>query len=270
MLSIGNFSKITKVSTNALRYYDEIGLLKPAHVNHDNGYRYYDTSQLETMLLISKLKSCCLSLEEISEILAHPDDNVLLSSLLREKRQAAKKQLHHLTFTIGQMDHIISNSERGIHIMSYLDNIEVQLKEIQPQTILFIRRKMSTQDYGPCLAELYQTIEKEKLTVTGAPITVFHHDYEEEFNPDCYDNEVAIPVKETITGTRPLPGGLCVTATLHGPYTELPSVYTKLQQWIDKENYEASSDAYEVYVTNPHTTAPCENITEVYIPITRK
>jgi len=270
MLSIGNFSKITKVSTNALRYYDEIGLLKPAHVNNDNGYRYYDTSQLETMLLISKLKSCQLSLEEISNILANPDDSVLLSSLLREKRQAAGTQLHHLAFTIGQMDHIISNLERGIPIMSYLDNIEVQLKETKPQTILFIRQQMSTQDYGPCLAELYQTIEKEKLTVTGAPITVFHHNYEEEFNPDCYDNEVAIPVKEAANGTRQLPGGLCAMVTLHGPYTELPSVYTKLQQWIDKENYEASSDVYEIYLTNPHTTAPEENITEVYIPVIPK
>lgn len=268
MLSIGTFAKITKVTTNALRYYDEIGLLKPSHVNDDNGYRYYDTSQLETMLLISKLKACHLSLEEISDILQYPDDSGLLSGLIKEKRRAAQKQLHFLIRTIDQMDQTISNLERGIHIMSYLDNIEVKLKETKPQTILFIRKKMSTQDYGLYLSQLQQAIEKEKLTVTGSPITVFHH--EEEFDPECYDNEIAIPVKEAVAGTRQLPGGLCVMATLHGPYTELSSVYTKLQQWVDKENYVPSSEAYEVYLTNPHTTAPDENVTEIYFPVKHK
>ena len=267
MLTIGQFSKITKITTNALRYYDEIGLLKPALVNDDNGYRYYDTSQLETMLLISKLKSCHLSLEEIAEILRQPDDTRLLSTLIRQKREAAGTQMHHLAFSINQMNHIITNLERGIHIMSYLDNIQVQLIETKPQTILYIRKQMSTQDYGTYLAELYQRIQQDKLTVTGAPITIFHHNYEEEFNPECYDNEIAIPVKEAVSGTRELPGGPCAMVTLHGPYTELPSVYTKLQQWIDKEHYEASSDAYEIYITNPHEVAPEENITEVYLPV---
>ena len=60
MLSIGAFSKISNVTTKTLRYYDEIGLIKPVYVNDENGYRYYSTSQLETVLLIGKLKWYCL------------------------------------------------------------------------------------------------------------------------------------------------------------------------------------------------------------------
>ena len=69
MLSIGEFSKICLVTTKTLRYYDEIGLVKPVHISNDTGYRYYDISQLSTMILINRLKSYELSLEEIAEII---------------------------------------------------------------------------------------------------------------------------------------------------------------------------------------------------------
>lgn len=264
MLSIGAFSRISKVTVNALRYYDEIGLLKPVHVNGETGYRYYDTAQLRTVLLISKLKAYHLSLEEIAEVLREPENSGLLH-LLEQKRLKIRQDIHLLDFTLQQIDRDILHLERGNSIMSNLDKIEVTLKETQPQTILFVRKEMSTKDYGLYLAQLYQRIEQQKLTVTGAPITIFHH--EGEFNPDCYDNEIAIPVKETAEGTRQLPGGLCAMVTLNGPYTELPAVYTKLQQWIEKEKYKPVSAAYEIYLTDPHITPAEENITEVYLPV---
>lgn len=265
MLSIGLFSKISKVTTNTLRYYDEIGLIKPAHVDSSNGYRYYDAAQLRTILLVNKLKSYQLSLEEISTILKEPEDDRLLTSLLKQKQQVLRQTLHHLTYTLTQLEQDILHLERGIHPMSYLDQIEIQMKEIAPQHILFIRKKMSTKDTALYIAQLYQQIKQENLTITGAPITIFHH--EEEFDPDCYDNEVAIPVKEAAAGTRQLPGGLCAMATLHGPYTELASVYAKLQQWVEKEKYQLVAPPYEVYLTDPSITAPEENITEIYLPI---
>ena len=48
MLSIGEFSKICKVSTKTLRYYAEIGLILPSEIDPKNGYRYYAIEQLET------------------------------------------------------------------------------------------------------------------------------------------------------------------------------------------------------------------------------
>ena len=55
MLSIGEFSKICQVSAKTLRYYDEIGLLRPEEINPENGYRYYRVEQLERMLFINRL-----------------------------------------------------------------------------------------------------------------------------------------------------------------------------------------------------------------------
>ena len=57
MLSIGEFSKICKVSTKTLRYYDEMGLLEPYEINYETGYRYYSINQLEIILFIKRLKS---------------------------------------------------------------------------------------------------------------------------------------------------------------------------------------------------------------------
>lgn len=264
MLSIGAFSGLCKVSANTLRYYDEIGLLKPAAVNKENGYRYYETDQLQTVLLISRLKAYRLTLEEIAEVLQHPDPGGLLM-VLRRKRHEMGQQLYQLSSTLNRMDQDIVTLERGRHIMAYMDQIEVRLQETEPRNVLFIRRMMSTRDYGVCLAELYQTIQREKLTVTGAPMTVYH--IEESFDPDCYDNEIAIPVLEAAQGTRILPGGPCAAVRLEGPYTELPSVYAKLQQWIEQEGYERDVEAYEMYLTDPNTTEPDKNITEVCVPV---
>lgn len=69
MLSIGEFSKICKVSTKTLRYYAEIGLLLSNEINPENGYRYYSIRQLEKMLFISRLKSYNFSLDHIKRIL---------------------------------------------------------------------------------------------------------------------------------------------------------------------------------------------------------
>ena len=69
MLSIGEFSKICGVSQKTLRYYDEIGLIKPNEINPKNNYRYYSINQREKMLFIMKLKSYSFSLDEIKELI---------------------------------------------------------------------------------------------------------------------------------------------------------------------------------------------------------
>jgi DNA-binding transcriptional MerR regulator len=73
MLKIGDFSKLARVTIKALRYYDELGLLKPVKVDEFTGYRYYETSQLTQLHRIVAMKDMGLSLEEIARLLK---DNV--------------------------------------------------------------------------------------------------------------------------------------------------------------------------------------------------
>jgi len=68
-MSIGEFARRSQLSAKALRLYDELGLLPPARVDEDSGYRFYEAGQLERARLIAALRQLCLSLAEINELL---------------------------------------------------------------------------------------------------------------------------------------------------------------------------------------------------------
>jgi DNA-binding transcriptional MerR regulator len=65
MLTIGRFADATGLTAKALRHYDEIGLLVPARVDPDDGYRYYDATQIEDAVTIRRLRALELPLDEI-------------------------------------------------------------------------------------------------------------------------------------------------------------------------------------------------------------
>ncbi|MGH9694150.1 MAG: MerR family transcriptional regulator, partial [Bryobacteraceae bacterium] len=67
MLKIGDFSSLAQVSIKTLRYYDERGLLSPAHVDPETGYRYYSASQLSRLHRILALKDFGFSRSRISD-----------------------------------------------------------------------------------------------------------------------------------------------------------------------------------------------------------
>ena len=128
MLSIGEFSSICRVSTKTLRYYDEIGLLTPSEINPQNGYRYYAIEQMETLLFINRLKTYSFSLDEIKEII-HSDmlqDGSICHVLLRKKEEI-EKRIHETGIMLEQLNGDIFNLQQGKSIMSYMNDIDVQL-----------------------------------------------------------------------------------------------------------------------------------------------
>jgi DNA-binding transcriptional MerR regulator/effector-binding domain-containing protein len=275
LLSIGEFSKICEVSTKTLRYYDEIGLIHPDQINPENGYRYYSISQLKTMLYINRLKSYHFSLEEIKEILLEGEADQSEEKLrfaLHRKRREIQEKLNAYEYTLKQMNQDILNLEQGIHLMSYLDDIEVQLVETGTMNILYLRQMMSSDDYalgyGRYYSRLYEKIAREKLTLVGTPMTIYHSP---EFNPAGNDTEFALPIKEDVKGTRDLCGGLCARSVLKGAYSNLTSVYAKLREWVENEGYALTQSPYEVYVTDPYQALTAEElVTEVYFPVMKK
>lgn len=75
--SIGEISKIVKISTDTLRYYDDINLLKPIMISKQTGYRYYSNSQVTILLKILELKQYGFSLNEIKDILSFNDEPIV-------------------------------------------------------------------------------------------------------------------------------------------------------------------------------------------------
>ncbi|CAL9317412.1 hypothetical protein SUDANB51_02549 [Streptomyces sp. enrichment culture] len=70
MLTIGAFAKACRLSPKALRLYDELGLLRPARVDPDTGYRYYAVAQLERARLVAWLRRLGMPLAEIRRTVA--------------------------------------------------------------------------------------------------------------------------------------------------------------------------------------------------------
>src|SRR5829696_9128903 len=65
MFKIGEFSRLAQVPVPTLRYYDQVGLLKPVEVDRFTGYRYYSVTQLPRLNRILALKGLGFSLEQI-------------------------------------------------------------------------------------------------------------------------------------------------------------------------------------------------------------
>jgi effector-binding domain-containing protein/soluble cytochrome b562 len=248
--------------------------MKPDEINPENGYRFYSISQLKKMLLINRFKSYHFSLEEIRTILDFEADQSeeKLHSVLSDKRKEIQDRRDAFDYTLEQMDRDLLNLERGVTILSYLDDIKVELVETQPLNILSLRRMMSREDYaegyGRYFGMLYERIASEKLTMLGTPMTIY---FSPEYDPSGNDTEFAIPVLEKAKGTRELQGGLCARSVLKGPYSELTSVYARLREWVELENYEMVNPPFEIYVTQPgEASALGYMVTEVYFPVKKK
>jgi DNA-binding transcriptional MerR regulator len=104
MLSIGRFADATGLTVKALHHYDEIGLLVPARVDPDNGYRYYDTAQVEDAVAIRRLRALELPLDEIASLL-HADGDALRDRLAAHGYRVAAevRDKHSLLIELGAL-----------------------------------------------------------------------------------------------------------------------------------------------------------------------
>src|SRR6056297_1406547 len=133
MYQIGEFSKINRITIKTLRYYDRVGLLKPAFVDDNNGYRYYTSEQLPIIHKIIALRQMDFSINEILDLLTGEDDNLifktkkekLLNDIQEKKlRRLNLKRLKRLTklpvFFIGVLITILER-----HMLIYLNGLKI-------------------------------------------------------------------------------------------------------------------------------------------------
>ena len=265
MLSIGEFSKICHVTTRTLRHYDDIDLIKPVKINEENNYRFYEVKQVRIMLLINRLKSYNFSLDEIKEILIR-NDLEYTKEKIKEKEEEIKEILNKYKNVEKSIKLDLLNLEKGYDIMSFIENIEVKIINVEDMNILSSRQIMKVEDYGKYIGKLFEIVAKNKLTIAGAPMSIY---YDDEFNPEENDTEVALPVTESNEFTKVLEGGAFAMTVVKGPYSEkLPEGFTKMVEYIENSDYEICGHPYEKYIKGPMDGG--EIITEIYFPIKKK
>lgn len=266
MLTIGEFSKISRVSAKTLRYYDQIGLLKPGFVSRDTGYRYYEISQLQSMLLIARLKQYCFSLPEIAAYMSSRDEGFLLQ-VIQSKKCELSSQILDQQRIIAQMEKDIEKIERCENFMQ--TNYNIKTVDFKPINIYSVRKKIALSEFDSIFGELYSGISKNQLTPCGPCFTIY---YDEEFNRECTDVEVASIVSDGESEiVKRFDPGFCCFATRIGPYDDFSPCYAALAEWIDREGYVISGPAIELYAKGcQDNVKPEEFVTEIYFPIKKK
>lgn len=89
-MTIKEFSKLCNCTTQTLRYYDSINLLKPAKVDRFTGYRYYESVQALDYVKIKNLQDAMFSIDEIKEILGQEDFDIVKALEVKIAEQKAK------------------------------------------------------------------------------------------------------------------------------------------------------------------------------------
>jgi DNA-binding transcriptional MerR regulator len=89
LMSIGRFARLTGLSVKALRHYDELGLLRPAAVDPETGYRSYSSAQLARAEAIRMLRRLELPLDDVAALVATDDPATVRRVLLDHQRRTA-------------------------------------------------------------------------------------------------------------------------------------------------------------------------------------
>jgi DNA-binding transcriptional MerR regulator len=72
-MTIGDFSRATRLSAKALRFYHQQGILRPAEINPDNGYRWYDVDQIVDAQVVRQLRALEVPVDTVRELLGTED-----------------------------------------------------------------------------------------------------------------------------------------------------------------------------------------------------
>ncbi len=104
-LSIGEVAKLKGVSVKSLRYYGELGILPPAYINKETGYRYYTMKQL----IIVDLICFCVGLDiPLKNFHSYIKENSTLDveKIIYDGQAVAKLKIENLRIALGKLDSI--------------------------------------------------------------------------------------------------------------------------------------------------------------------
>jgi DNA-binding transcriptional MerR regulator len=110
LMPIGRFSRVTGLTVKALRHYDELGLLPPAAVDPETGYRSYSAAQVGRAEWIRTLRLLELPLDDIATILATEDAATLKRLLVDHQRRTRVRQAE-LGWILQRLQPLIEGKE---------------------------------------------------------------------------------------------------------------------------------------------------------------
>ncbi|MEN6347895.1 MAG: MerR family transcriptional regulator [Syntrophomonas sp.] len=268
MYTIGQFSRICRVTTKALRHYEKMGLLIPAHVDDYNQYRYYSREQVDAVKGILFMKDLGIPLKIIKTIVEQGSQPEEITGVLEEHRACLLEQLE----TINQRMVRLAWWKKSLEArnMNDMKGYDIRLQDMS-ETLVYSSRKVLTDIYHE-LPQLVRGLLEELIAkggvCAGAPIMLYYDNFcEESFNPEKVDVEVAWPVADPDMANNRLPAVRGASCTHVGPYDGLENAYQAVIAWMNENAYQAIFPTREISLNDPSATPPEQLVTQILIPI---
>ena len=270
LMPIGVFARATRLSIRALRNYDRLGLLSPARVDPDSGYRRYAVDQFPRAGLIRRLRELEVPLSDIAEILAAQTPEEVHAAVERHRVRVTAKaaRLNRIAEVLGTVLDDPARTSGWLHVYE-------RRRDAQPTARIVLRTALSAlaDTLGPAFAELYAQLGAQRIAAAGPAGSRY---LSEDGDGDAaeLDVELFVPV-----GRRPRPdgrvtagelSGCLLAATVHeGGYDRIDSAYTSLGRWIAEHHQALAGPAEELYLVPPGPGVPPAALrTEVAWPVT--
>lgn len=268
MFRIGEFSKLTQVTIRMLRYYDEMGLLKPAKVDSWTGYRMYSAEQIPVLNKIIYLRDSGFNVAEIALALEHPDSGFIRGQLdsksleIEAAIRAEQEKLRKLEIARkGLKD---GNSEMHYHI---------SIKTVPGYQVLSLRKIIP--DYyaeGEMWNELSAFAEREHIPVSNDTFSIYH---DMEYKEEHVDVELCARVSKMGNDigpfvyrlTEPVPAMACTM--VYGDFSNIAGAYLAFAGWLkEHDGYRMGGTSRQIVHRGPWNEENPQNyLTELQIPL---
>lgn len=269
MFRIGEFSKLTHVTIRMLRHYDETGLLKPAQIDPQTGYRLYSTEQIPVLNKIIYLRDCGFQVAEIAEALNAEDDTAAakkLDSKYKEIQQIIRKEQNKLKkIDLAKKELLGSKNEMHYNIL---------LKSIPSRQVLSLRRIIPNYyAEGDLWKTLVEFADKHRISLSEEQTFSIYHDT--EYKEENVDVELCAPVQKKLADiegfvfrdTEPIP--LMACTMVYGPFSNIAGAYLSFARWLQENSqYEMTGQTRQIVHRGPwNEHSPEKYLTEIQIPL---
>ena len=159
-LFIGDFSRATHLTVKTLRHYHETGLLEPAQIDPQTGYRRYTTEQIQVAQIIRRFRDLDMPLNQIRAVLAAPDvqaRNKLIASHLRR----LESDLARTQTAVASLRNLLENPTPAVDIGHRKVD---QMRAAAVSEVIHVDDALSW--LSGALGELHAALAAQRVTLT--------------------------------------------------------------------------------------------------------
>ncbi|MCB2354547.1 MerR family transcriptional regulator [Clostridium estertheticum] len=265
LFTIGEMAKLFNINIRSLRYYDEIGLLKPEYTNKITEYRYYSTKQFERLNTIKYLRALDMSIAKILNFFKYRDIDKLVNMLQQQQDEiVAKRRKLEL---IERKLH-----DRLIQIKDAVDTTYERIEEkyLPERKIAFLRKEISAQDdLEYPIKELELGNHLETVMFLGKiGVSVSKENLEQKIFGGFSSIFVLLDNEDGDKGKdRIIPASDYLTIRFQGTHKEANRYYLNLLEYMQSKEYSLIGDSIEITLIDYGMTNDTSKfVTELQIP----